>query len=306
MSGLPVPPGDANVPKPSGTPGDITVLNWAGFKAAVSYTFDDANTSQIQNWDKLKALGVPFTFFLWTGKQEAGNSVWQDALMNGHELGNHTQSHQMAGSGPDADQATQFIKDKFGVQPWTMAAPYGDGSWTNVASTRFLINRGVSNAVIAPNSNTNPFSLPTYIPPTNAGESQFNAEVDSARSAGGWRTMCIHGFTGGNDGAYQPVSLDGFIKHVEYVKSLGDVWIGSLVDVGAYWRGQKAFSQAMTTTMGTEKKWTWTLPDNFPPGKYLRIKVDGGTVKQKGVEVPWDSHGYYEIALDAGEVTVSP
>jgi hypothetical protein len=76
--------------------------------------------------------------------------------------------------------------------------------------------------------------------------------------------------------------------------------------IGAYWRGQKAFSQAMTMSSGNEKTWTWTLPANFPKGHYLRIKVDGGTVKQKGAAVPWDSHGYYEIALDAGSVTLGP
>jgi hypothetical protein len=57
---------------------------------------------------------------------------------------------------------------------------------------------------------------------------------------------------------------------------------------------------------GSDKTWTWTLPGNFPPGKYLRVTVPGGTVKQKGVELAWDPHGYYEIALDALSVTVSP
>src|SRR5579863_3020044 len=38
---LPTPPGAANVPRPSGTPGNLEVLSWAGFTSAVSYTFDD-------------------------------------------------------------------------------------------------------------------------------------------------------------------------------------------------------------------------------------------------------------------------
>jgi hypothetical protein len=44
----------------------------------------------------------------------------------------------------------------------------------------------------------------------------------------------------------------------------------------------------------------------FPAGKFLRVTVDGGTLSQSGVIVPWDDHGYYEIALDAGSVTLSP
>ena len=53
---------------PSGTPGNLTVLDWAGFKAAVSYTFDDTNSSQIEHYAELQALGVRMTFYLITGK----------------------------------------------------------------------------------------------------------------------------------------------------------------------------------------------------------------------------------------------
>ncbi len=305
-SGLPVPPGPANVPKPSGTPGNLTVLNWAGFTSAVSYTFDDANSSQIQNYTTLKGLGVPFTFYLWTGKSDASNSIWGTAVSDGHELGNHTQSHQSAGTVADINLATQFIMQHFGVQAWTMAAPNGAAVYTTLANGLFLINRGVADNLVAPNDNTDPFTLPCYIPPTGATATMFNSEVDSAHSAGRWRIILVHGFTGGTDGAYQPVPLAEFTSGVRHAISLGDMWIGALVNVAAYWRGQKAFSQASRTTSGTDTTWTWTLPAKFPPRKYLRVTVPGGTVKQGGVALTWDSHGYYEIALDAGSVTVSP
>lgn len=305
-SGLPIPPGDSNVPKPSGTPSSVTVVNWAGFKGAVSYTFDDSNSSQINNYARLNGTGVKFTFFLWTGKSDSQNSIWTTALRDGHELANHTKSHSSNGTVEDIEAATTFIQDRFGVRPWTLAAPNGAAVYTTLARGLFFINRGVGNAVIAPNGNSDPFTLPTYIPPTGAAASAFNTQVDQARTAGGWRTMCIHGFQGGNDGAYQPVPLDAFIEGVEHAKSLGDMWLDTLVNVGAYWLGQKAFSQATTATMGTDKTWTWRLPEDFPTGHYLRVKVDGGTLKQNGVALTWDSHGYYEIALDPGSVTLSP
>ncbi len=305
-SGLPVPPGASDVAKPAGTPNNVTVINWAGFKGAVSYSFDDANSSQIQHYSELQALGVPFTFYLWTGKSDASNSIWGQALKDGHELGNHTQSHQSNGTGQDIDSATQFIMQKFGVQAYTMAAPNGASGYTSLAKGRFIINRGVSDNLIGPNDNSDPFTLPTFIPPQGASASAFNSEVDSAQSAGKWRTMCIHGFQGGSDGAYQPVPLDQFISSVNHAKSLGNMWIGTMVDVGSYWLGQKAFSSATTMTQGSDKTWSWTLPDKFPPGKYLRVTVDGGTLKQDGAALAWDGHGYYEIALDAGSVTLSP
>ena len=75
------------------TAGDIQVVNWAGFKSAVTYSFDDNNSTQIQHYAEMQALGVPFTFFLWTGKSEATNAVWATAKTDGHELANHTFSH---------------------------------------------------------------------------------------------------------------------------------------------------------------------------------------------------------------------
>ncbi|XYI04306.1 hypothetical protein ACMHYB_07005 [Sorangium sp. So ce1128] len=69
---------------------------------------------------------------------------------------------------------------------------------------------------------------------------------------------------------------------------------------------QKALSSVTPTTSGSDRTWRWTLPAHFPPGKYLRVKVDGGTLKQGGRTLQWNDHGYYEIALDEGSVTLSP
>lgn len=304
-SGLPLPPGPSNVPKPSGAATKVTVLHWAGFKGAVSYSFDDNNASQIQNYTQLNALGVPFTFFLWTGKSDAMNAVWKTAVKDGHEIANHTKSHQSAGTTADIDAATTFITEQLGVTPWSMAAPNGAAVYTSLSKGRFFINRGVGNALIGPGDNSDPFTLPTYIPPTGASASAFNEQVDSARSAGKWRTMCIHGFTG-DGAAYQPVPLDQFIESVKHAKELGDMWLDTITRVGAYWLGEKAFDSATTMTSGNTKVWTWKLPEKFPTGQYLRVTVDGGTLSQAGVPLTWQPHGYYEIALDAGSVTLTP
>ncbi|HVT09575.1 MAG TPA: polysaccharide deacetylase family protein [Polyangia bacterium] len=308
-SGLPVPPGASNVPQPSGSPGSVTVLNWAGFKAAASYSFDDDNSSQISAYSQLQALGVPYTFYIWGNRTEASNSVWTQAVKDGHEIGNHTWSHQSTppGGASDITMDTTFIMQHMNFTPYTMAAPNGASVYTQLANGLFMINRGVADAIIKPNDNSDRFTLPCYIPPTGATASaNFNPEIDSAHSAGGWRVILVHGFTGGTDGAYQPVPLAEFITGVKHTISLGDMWIGRVVDVGAYWLGQKAFSAATKTTSGTSTTYTWTLPSNFPPGKYLRVTVPGGSVTQGGAALPWDSHGYYEIALDAKSLTVGP
>jgi hypothetical protein len=304
-SGLPVPP-TSGVPKPAGNPGNLQVVNWAGFKGAVTYTFDDANSSQINNYSALNGCGVPMTFYLQTNKTEAANTIWQTALSNGHELGNHTQTHPQTGNGADIDACTSFIQSHFGVTPYTMAAPYGDASYVSLASSRFLLNRGVSGGYIAPLGSNDPFNLPCYIPPTGAASSAFNSQIDSARNAGAWQMVLVHGFTGGSDGAYQPVDISQFTSSVAHAKSFGDLWIDTAMAIGAYWRAQKMLMAVTPTTSGSDKIYNWTLPAHYPPGKYIRVKVDGGTLKQAGNPLTWDDHGYYEISLDAGSLTLSP
>ena len=305
-SGMPVPP-VGGIAQPAGAPANLTVLNWAGFKAAVSYTFDDTNSSQITNYPALKALGVRMTFYLITNKtSDLNNPVWAQAVLDGHELGNHTRSHPMMGTAEDIDAGDLDLRTKFGITVWTMASPYGNPSYPPLAATRYLINRGVGGGQIGPNDNTDPFNIYTYSPPQGAAASAFNAEIDAVRTAGRWKTVLVHGFNGGSDGAYMPVAIEEFTASVEHAKSFGDMWIDSVVNVGAYWRGQKMFMALTPVTSGDTTTWTWTLPAHFPPGKYLRVKVDGGTLTQGGQALVWDEHGFYEVALDALSLTLSP
>jgi peptidoglycan/xylan/chitin deacetylase (PgdA/CDA1 family) len=305
-SRLPVAPGPADVPRPSGAPGNITVLDWAGFKGAVSYTFDDSNSSQIMHYAELQALGVPVTFYMWTARPAASDPIWATVLKDGHEIGNHSEMHVSNGTGDDLDAATKFIESQWGVVPWTMAAPNGAPVYTSLAKGRFFINRGTKNSIVLPNDNSDPFTLPCYYPPEGAAASVLDEQVDSARAAGGWRIFLIHGFTGGSDRAFKPVPFTTFADDVRYTKALGDMWIGRVDMVGAYWIGQKVFAKSTTTMTGAETTWKWTLPDHFPPGRFLRVTVPGGKLTQRGAELPWDGHGYYEVALDVGSVTLAP
>jgi len=304
-SGLPVPPG-GGAPRPSGAPENLTVLDWAGFKGAVSYTFDDTNSSQIQHYAELQALGVPMTFYLITGKPEFGDPVWAQAVKDGHEIGSHSRSHAHTGTDADLDAADQAIRQKLGVAVWTMASPFGDASYPPLAAARYLANRGVADGLIAPNDDTDPFNLHCYVPPAGAPAHVLDAQIDAARTAGRWKTVLVHGFVGGSDAAYKPVAIAEFVASVNHAKALGDVWIDSVAAIGAYWRAQKMFSTLAPATTGATRTWTWTLPAHFPPGRYVRVKVDGGTLAQAGRTLTWDEHGYYEVALDAGTLTLSP
>jgi peptidoglycan/xylan/chitin deacetylase (PgdA/CDA1 family) len=311
----PFPAGEDDIAPPSGTAGGLEVLDWAGFKSAISYTFDDTNSSQIQHYSELQALGVRLTFYLQTNKTSDLNSpIWPQAVADGHEIGNHTVHHlqeadlnALAEPGEEIDQATRELEAKFGTRVWTMAAPYGADAYAQLSKTRFFINRGVSPGLMLPNNDTaKASSIYCSIPDAASTASVFNALVDSARSAGGWRVFLVHGFIGGTDGAYNAVDITEFTTSVAYTKGLGDVWIDSVANIGSYWVGQKAFSAATTNTSGGESTWTWHLPAYFPRGQYLRVKVDGGTLKQGDTTLAWNGHGFYEVNLDYGSLSLSP
>jgi hypothetical protein len=282
-------------------------LNWAGYRAAVSFTFDDGMLSQINHYAELQALLVPYTFFLWTNKAEAASATWVQALKDGHELGNHTAQHTQLAKNADVEGATAFIETRYGVHPWTLAAPYGDASYAEYAVGKFLLNRGVWEGLTMPNSTTQTqYNLPCSIPAEGALATDMNPLVDSAQAEGGWRILLIHGFDDYPDGAYQPVKFSEFASTVVHAKTLGDIWIDSMVNIGSYWVAQKTLSQVQPTTSGSEVTYSWTLPEPFPPGKCVRATVSGGTVQQNGKVIEWDSRGYYELSLDAGSVTISP
>ncbi len=312
---LPTQP-NSPVPRPAGEVGNLKVLNWAGFHGAITYTLDDSIPSQIANYSKLQATGVRMTFFL-VGASDGNSPVWAQAAKDGNELGNHTEHHCNAdGTGcawgayagsleAEYDLCTSHIEQTYGVSNvWTTASPYGDMGFDNVAKTRFFLNRGVRGGQVAPNDQSDPFNLPTYVAGAGQTVSTFNSYIDSAHAAGNWQILLFHSL--GGDGGYAPVNVDDVIASINHAKSMGDMWIDSFVNIGAYWAGQKAITNATIEPTGNNIRLTWTLPDHFPPGKYVRVTVTGGKLIQAGSVLPWNDAGYYEIALDPGSLTISP
>jgi hypothetical protein len=331
VSGLPDPPRD-HVPRPHGPARHLRVLDWAGFAGAVSYTFDDSQPSHIQHYAELQATGVRMTFYI--NEQTASGSLptWQQALADGHEIANHTVHHCHAPSpanpalsdcafGPlpaeatpdsEIDENSDFIREAIGQDGvWTMATPFGDAGWDPFAATRFLVNRDVFQGMVAPGDGADPFHLPCYmagaqqdggIGPT---QEEFDGLIDTARADGKWMTFLFHSILPTPDNWYGAVDIAAITGSIDHAVELGDVWIDSMVNVAAYWRGQALFASITPTRSRHVTTWTWQLPPGFPPGKYLRVTVDGGTLRQGGARLHWNHHGYYEVALDAGTLTLS-
>ena len=302
---------------PTGAGSKVTVLDWAGFKGAMSFTFDDSNSSQIAHYSELQALNdkgnVHYTFYMKTGKSEASDKTWATAVKDGHELGNHTKSHSSSASAGDIDAAETFLKSTFGVTAYSVAAPNGDASYQTVVPTmkEFMTNRTAGNnggISMTTDPSSKQWALPCIIPATGASSSTMQGLFKSDISGGKWQIFLVHGFSGGSDSAYQPVSITEFTSTVKAVKDMGNIWIESVGTVTAYWMAGYKFSKLTATTSGTDKTWTWKTSDfnsPFPTGKYLRVTTDGGVLKQGSTTLQWDDHGYYEVSLDAGTLTLS-
>jgi peptidoglycan/xylan/chitin deacetylase (PgdA/CDA1 family) len=328
VSGLPTPSGSSTVPQPSGAAQGLKVVSWAGFTAAVTYTFDDSQPSQIEHWADLKAEGIRGTFYLNSVNDWASSFVqtWQDAVKSGWEIGNHTVHHcyedGMCTNGAtfttpaqEFDANTTYIQTTIGqADVWTGAYPFGDTGYEPFAEPRFFVARGIPTSatpqLIMPNDATDPYNLPCVAAVAAGGQpaSDFIANVDTAHGAGGWLIFLFHSITPTESANlwYAPTDITSITGSIDHAKSLPDVWIDTLSNVAAYWVGQKLLTTASPSSGGGGTTWTWSLPAHFPSGKYLRVTVDGGHLTQGGQALAWDGHGYYEISLDAGSLTLSP
>lgn len=285
-------PSMTGVAKPSGAVGGMKVLDWAGFKGGASFTFDDNTPSQLDSYSALKATGGHVTWFLIAGS--ASKAGYQPTMADGQEIGNHTQTHPQSVVANEVSQAQQTLKTNFGIDVHSMAAPNCTDGWkTQAAPAKLFQNRGpCGGGTISPRGNTDPMSMPAFMPSEGAAASELTGQL----SNGKWTIFVVHGFDSRN-GTYHPVPIASVTGAMSKAVSDG-YWVEGMTNVGAYWQGQKLIPDSAKTSA------TWTLPANFPPNMCVRITTTGGTVKQKGEAIAWDPHGYYQISLDAGAVTI--
>jgi peptidoglycan/xylan/chitin deacetylase (PgdA/CDA1 family) len=151
------------------------VLDWAGFRSAVTFTFDDAQPSQVAHYNELRSTGVRMTFFVTISSSSSApgfDATWTRAVADGHEIGNHTVHHCHADLGgctgggalptlaAEIDECSSYIVGRFGQSAvWTAASPFGDTGYDAPAEARFFLNRGVQPGTIGPRADVDRFNL---------------------------------------------------------------------------------------------------------------------------------------------------
>jgi peptidoglycan/xylan/chitin deacetylase (PgdA/CDA1 family) len=240
------------------------VFHWpTGKRAAVSLSFDDARTSQVdEGLALLKKIGLEVTFFVTPGGVEKRLDGWKQAVRDGHEIANHSLTHPCSGNyafssknaletytlesmAQQLDEANGRIEKLLGVKPTTFAYPCGQkfvGRQRNVKSyvpmvaERFLVGRGYLDE--SPN---NPALADLAQAMGTAFDdmdfSQMKTIVDAAAADGRWVIFAGHEI---GRKAYQTTDVRALEQLAAYMKDPANgIWIGTVAEVGAYVRDRQ-------------------------------------------------------------------
>ena len=179
-------------------------------------------------------------------------------------MGNHTVHHchsDLSGCSNgsatsldgEIDDCNSYIAGHFGQSAvWTAASPFGDTGYDTPDMTRFFLNRGVGSGTIAANDSTDPFNLPCHAATDGETVAASTAAIDGAHTAGRWLIFLIHTIAPTAAIWYAPIDVSVVSDSVAHAKSLADVWIDTVVSVGAYWRAQKMVSAMTPAAAGAE------------------------------------------------------
>jgi peptidoglycan-N-acetylglucosamine deacetylase len=155
-------------------------IEWPdGLRAAVSLSFDDARTSQIDvGMPLLKELGVRATFYVNPHRVRRRVEGWRKAYLEGHEIGNHSRHHPcseryewsrehaienytLSQMEDELVACNDDVYELIGVRPQTFAYPCGqtvvgrgkeETSYVPIVADHFLAGRGVGAETNDPDS----------------------------------------------------------------------------------------------------------------------------------------------------------
>lgn len=244
-----------------------------GVRAAVSLSFDDAVSSQLdQAIPILNDYASKGTFYVnpVPGMRfERDAERWRDAYAQGHELGNHTLKHFCSGnfSFVDADRALELmtlsaieadvleaeriLKDLMGdLGPHSFAYPCGQTfvgrsvkrqSYVPLIAEHFSVARGVGEAANDPRI-CDIHCLSSWMVEGLRGD-QLIAMLKPAIESGHWAIFCFHGI----GGDHIRIDAEPFEELVAYLADpRHDLWVDTVQTVGEYVRGIQCQSGVAT------------------------------------------------------------
>lgn len=208
-----------------------------GAQAAVSLTYDDALSSQLEfAVPALDAAGLKATFFL-----SGGNiAAFAKLAGSGHELASHTLHHpcnadlaalDAASMASELDAGDAAVKALGVTGKLTFAYPCGQPrmknseSYVPLVEQRFRAARGVAPSFADPAS-VDLFNVPALFPPPTSDGTDVLELVQRAEANHGWAVIGVHGVT----------------------------------EAGEYLQLQKATHEKIIAYLGQHEQTLWTAP----------------------------------------------
>ena len=234
-------------------------IQWpAGKRAAISLTFDDARSSQLdRGLPILDEYGVKATFYVSLSSMEKRLGAWKKAAADGHEIGNHSLTHPCSGNFPfsrekalenytldqmqaELREANQSIERLVGIRPVSFAYPCGQKfvgrgrdlkSYVPLVAEDFLTGRGWMDEW----ANDPAFcDMAQLMAMELDGKSfeQVKQIIDRTLTKGGWLVFCSHDI--GDSG--RQTTLAATLKALcEYAKEPANgVWLANVETVAKH------------------------------------------------------------------------
>lgn len=189
-----------------------------GKRFAISLTFDDARTSQIDyGIPLLDTHKIKATFYINPGGLNKRIEGWRAAVLNGHEIGNHSMSHPCTGNyafsrqnalenytldqmAVELERANEFIQKILNLKPRTFAYPCGQSfvgygnstqSYVPLVADRFVTGRKWLNEA----ANDPLFCDMTQLLARECDQKTFDdllVLIEQARAEGRWLILAGH------------------------------------------------------------------------------------------------------------------
>jgi peptidoglycan/xylan/chitin deacetylase (PgdA/CDA1 family) len=304
----------------AGQMGTLTLLPWNNHRAAVSLTFDDADSVQLDKAvPELNRRQLRGTFFLTISKLTRLDD-WRKVQLEGHEIGNHSVSHEhpssltKSGEELQVEDAKKFLDSNFQFDVCIFAYPYEESSqglafWVKKYDFAARGWRGGGDRLyVRPDADPDWYSLPSQPTYSRYDSAVYQGWIDKAISTGTWTTLQMHGIDDASTG-WEPIPQGTLLFILNYVKAAEQrgLWVAPFGEVAAYFRAQRILQQTESHPVEGGELFTWSLPHPFPRGVVLktRVRQDGRYhVFQRGRELHPDKSGVYSVSFDARELVV--
>jgi peptidoglycan/xylan/chitin deacetylase (PgdA/CDA1 family) len=245
---------------------------------------------------------------------------WRRVQAQGHEIGNHSVTHEHPAALTKASEQLQvedakgFLESNFKSHVNIFAYPYAELSpglalWVKRYDFAARGWQGDSaSAYVTSGAEPDWYNLPSQPAYTRYDAAVYISWIDKALATHTWTTLQIHGIGDPSTG-FEPIPTNTFLSLLDDLKAEESrgLWVAPFGTVAAYLRAQRVLEAAKPELQNGDERFVWKVPAPFPAGVVLKAAIEGGThlhVYQGKRELHPTKAGVYSVSFDSGELSV--